>query len=169
MIYSLVHFPNIDTELINQIRRKYDPQVELIQPHITIMFPVTESIGEDKLIDHLRNVVRNRKSFPIQLQGLCRSPDNYLFLLVNEGKDAIVNLYAQIYTGVLSNLRKTDLPYVPHVTLGVFRDNGNEYERALEEAKRVDLDYRSALDTLHLVTIDDQRTRVVSSREFLLG
>jgi len=50
-----------------------------------------------------------------------------------------------------------------------FRDHGNEYEQALEAAQRLDLDYRSALDTLHLVTIDDQRTRVVSSREFLLG
>ena len=89
--------------------------------------------------------------------------------MVSEGKDAIVDLNAQIYTGVLSNLKKTDLPYVPHVTLGVFRDHGNEYEQALEAAKRLDLDYRSALDTLHLVTIDDQRTRVVSSREFLLG
>jgi len=120
MIYSLVHFPNIETERINQIRSKYDPQFELIQPHITVMFPVNESIGEDQLIDHLHHVVRDQKSFPIQLQGLCRSPDNYLFLLVSEGKDAIVDLNAQIYTGVLSNLRKTDLPYVPHVTLGVF-------------------------------------------------
>ena len=168
MIYSLVHFPKIDAERIDQIRRKYDPQVELIQPHITVMFPVPESIGEDKLIDHLGNVLRNTKSFTIQLQGLSKSPDDYLFLLVKEGKDAIVDLHAQIYTGVLGHLRKTDLPYVPHVTLGVFRDTGNEYARALAEAKRLDLHYRCAMYKLHFIKIDDERKRVVSSREFLL-
>jgi 2'-5' RNA ligase len=168
MIYSLVHLPDIDAERINQIRRKYDPQVELIQPHITILFPVPESIGEDKLIDHLVNVLRDWKSVSIRLRGLAKSPDDYLFLLVDEGKDALVDLHMQIHTGALGDLRQTDLPYVPHVTLGVFRDNENEYAQALAEAKQLDLDYRCAMHTLHLLTLDDQRTRVVSSREFLL-
>src|SRR5438093_5551075 len=78
MIYSLVHFTHIDAERISQIRGKYDPQVELIQPHITVMFPVPESIGEDKLFDHLGHILRNTKSFTIQLQGLAKSPDDYL-------------------------------------------------------------------------------------------
>ena len=52
MIYSLVHYPAIDTKRINQLRRKYDPQVELIQPHITIMFPVPGSIGGDRLVNN---------------------------------------------------------------------------------------------------------------------
>src|SRR5439155_21698747 len=108
---------------------------ELLHPHITVMFPVPESNGEDKLVDQLGNVLRNTRSFTIQLQGLAKSPDDYLFLLVKEGKDAIVDLHTQIYTGVLGHLRRTDLPYVPHVTLGVFRDNGNEYGRALPEAR----------------------------------
>src|SRR5437016_1243476 len=103
MIYSLVHFPDIYTEPINQIRRKYDPQVELIQPHITVMFPVNESIVEDQLIDHLENVFRHWRPFPIRFKGLDKSPDHYLFLLVDEGKDAIVDLYSQISTGVLGD------------------------------------------------------------------
>src|SRR5215831_21017990 len=115
MIYSLVHFPNIDIARINQVRRLYDPQFDLIQPHITVMFPVPESVGEDKLIDHLRKVLCDTRSFPIQLQGLRKSPDDYLFLVVDKGKDDIVDLHSQINTGMLSDLSKTDLPYVPHV------------------------------------------------------
>jgi 2'-5' RNA ligase len=168
MIYSLVHFPNIDAERINQLRKKYDPQFELIQPHMTVMFPVPETIGEDKLIDHISNVLRDKSSFPIQLQGLHESWDNYLFLLVGEGKDSVADLHAQIYSGMLANLRRTDLPYVPHVTLGAFPDNKNGFAQAWAEAKRLDLAYGCVMDKLHLVKIDDQRTRIISSREFFL-
>ena len=168
MIYSLVHFPDIDPERINQIRRKYDPQFALIQPHITLMFPVPGSVGEDQLVRHLEATLRDRKPFPIHLQGLDKSEDDYLFLLVKEGNDAIIDLHTRIYTGPLSNFKSRDLPYVPHVTLGVFRDTANEYKRALEEAKRLDLDYSCAMDRLHLVAIDDQRTHVQSTREFIL-
>jgi hypothetical protein len=50
MVFALVYYPNIDTISINQLRRKYDPQVDLIAPHITLMFPLSESIGEKDLI-----------------------------------------------------------------------------------------------------------------------
>jgi|SRR6185503_11137544 len=166
MVYSLVHYPNIDTKRINQLRNKYDPQVELIQPHITLMFPL--SIDEETLVNHLRAVVSNRHQFPIHLKGLDKSWDHYLFLLVDEGKDALADLHAQIYTGLLTDLRQMNLAYVPHVTLGIFGDKSNEYDKALDEAKGLDLDYRCVVDKLHLVTIDEERTRIVCSREFHL-
>jgi len=168
MIYSLVHYPNIDAKLINRFRMNYDPQVDLIRPHITLMFPVSESIGEDKLVRHLQNVLREPQPFPIHLKGLHKSSDDYLFLLVDEGKEAIVDLHAHIYSDVLANKRQTELPYVPHLTLGVFRENTNEFPKALDEAKRLDLSYRCMLDKLHLVKINDQRTQIVWSKEFSL-
>jgi 2'-5' RNA ligase len=102
------------------------------------------------------------------LQGLDKSWDQYLFLLVDEGKDALADLHAQIYTGVLTDLRQTHLAYVPHVTLGMFGDNINAYDKALDEAKRLNLDYRCVVDKLHLIKLDSERTRIKSSREFLL-
>ena len=168
MVYSLVHYPDIDTKRVNQLRRKYDPQVELIQPHITLMFPVASLIGEETLVNHLRAVLSDKHPFPIHLQGLDKSWDHYLFLLVDEGKDALADLHAHIYTGVLTDLRQTDLAYVPHVTLGMFGDNINEYDKALDEAKRLNLDYRCVVDKLHLIKLDSERTHIKCSREFLL-
>ena len=168
MIYALVHYPNVDTQRINLFRKKYDPQVDLIQPHITLMFPVPESIGEDNLVHHLQSVLSGWQPFPIHLQGLQKSWDDYLFLMVQEGNADIISLQSGIYTGVLADYRKEDIPYVPHLTLGVFAKNANEYAEALEEAKRLDLDYRCVLDKVHLVKVNDDRTQIVWNGEFPL-
>ncbi|HVG19109.1 MAG TPA: 2'-5' RNA ligase family protein [Blastocatellia bacterium] len=169
MIYALVHYPNAGARRINAFRKKYDPQVELIEPHITLMFPVPESIGEDKLVHHLHSVLSGRQPFPIHLRGLHKSPDDCLFLLVQEGKTEIIDLHRKIYTELLADYRKEDAPFIPHVTLGVFAENLNVYDEALEEAKRLDLDYRCMLDKLHLVKANDERTQIVWSKEFSLS
>ena len=165
MNYALVHFPKIDTERINLLRKRYDPQVNLIEPHITLMFPVPEGIGENNLVNHVVSVLGNRQPFHIHLQGLERSSDDYLFLMVQEGKADITSLHDEIYTDVLVTYRRADLPYVPHLTLGVFANNANEYPEALEAAKRLDLDYRCVLDKIHLLKINDY-TQIVWSKEF---
>ncbi len=168
MFYALVHYPNVDTQPINLLRKRYDPQVDLIEPHITLMFPVPESIGENNLVSHLHSVLDGWQPFPIHLQGLQKSWDDYLFLMVEEGNAAIIGLQSEIYTGVLADYRKEDRPYVPHLTLGAFAKNANEYAEALEEARRLDLDYRCVLDKVHLVKVNDERTQIVCSKEFSL-
>ena len=168
MVYSLLHYPNIDTRGINELRRKYDPQFDLIQPHITLMFPVAEAIGEEEVVNHLQAVLSDRRPFDIHLQGIIKSLDDYLFLVVDEGRDALADLHAHIYTGLLADLHQTALPYIPHVTLGRFVNNENQYAVAFDEAKQLDLNYRCVLDKLHLLKINDQLTRILGSREFLL-
>jgi hypothetical protein len=44
MLYALVHYPTVDVGSINQLRKKYDPQIDLIEPHLTLVFPVPASI-----------------------------------------------------------------------------------------------------------------------------
>jgi 2'-5' RNA ligase len=166
--YALVHFPDIDTERINLLRKRYDPQFNLIEPHITLMFPVGEAIGENNLVNHVVSVLRNRQSFQVHLHGLERSSDDYLFLMVQEGNADIIGLHDEIYTGLLVGYRKPDRPYVPHLTLGMFAKNANEYPEAFEVAKRLDLDYRCVLDKVHLLRIYDDMTQIVSSKEFSL-
>jgi 2'-5' RNA ligase len=168
LILAVVHYPSLDTQRINQFRRRYDPQVDLIEPHITLMFPVPESIGENNLVDHLESVLRGRRPFPIHLQGLQRSWDDYLFLMIREGKADIIGLHNEIYTGVLANHRRGELPYVPHLSLGVFAKNANEYPEALEAAKRLDFDYRCVLDKIHLLKINDDMAQIVWSKAFSL-
>jgi 2'-5' RNA ligase len=134
------------------------------------MFPVPESIGEHNLVHHLVSVLSGRQPFPIHLQGFQKSWDDYLFLMVQEGSADIIDLHRKIHTGVLADYRKEAIPFVPHLTLGVFAKNANEYAKAVEEARRLDLDYRCVLDQAHLVKVNDDGTQIVWSRVFsLLG
>ena len=40
MLYALVFRPKIDTSKIDKFRLKYDPHIDLIQPHIALVFPI---------------------------------------------------------------------------------------------------------------------------------
>jgi len=168
MIYALVHYPKIDVQRINQFRKKYDPQVDLIEPHITLMFPISESIGEGNLVNHLEHVLSHWQSFPIHLQGLEKSWDDYLFLLIQEGNDEIIRLHSEIYTEILTDCRKEDIQFIPHLTLGVFVKNESKYSEALAETQQLDLNYRCIVDKLHLVKVNDDKSQIVWSNEFSL-
>lgn len=169
MIYALVHYPDIDTGRINQFRRKYDPQVVLIEPHITLMFPVPESIGEEKLVDHLASVLRGWQSFPVHLQGCQIASADYLFLLIQEGKSDTIRLHDEIYTGILADYWRKEIPFIPHLTLGVVDKNSTDRNQVLLEAEALGTDYHCLLDRLHLVKVTDDRSKIVWNKEFLLA
>ena len=102
MTYALIYYPSFDPEPINQLRRKYDPQFKLIAPHITIMFPVPDFIGDHNMMSHTESILRHWQPFPIHLKKLQMSWDEYLFLTLVKGEADITNLHNAIYTGLLS-------------------------------------------------------------------
>lgn len=168
MMYALVHYPDIDTHSINQFRMKYDPQVELIAPHITLMFPVSESVGESRLIHHLAGVLGSWQSFPIHLQGLHIAPDDHLFLLLQEGNANVIRLHDEIYTGALAEYWRNDIPFIPHLTLGVLNKKSTDRDQALAEAEELAMKYRCVMDKLHLVKVNEDRSKILWSKEFAL-
>lgn len=169
MIYALVHYPDVDATGINRLREKYDPQAGWIGPHVTLMFPVTELIGEGNLVNHLASVLSGWRPFPIRLRGLQKSRDDYLFLTVREGGQNIAALHDDIYTGILAGYRNENMEFIPHLTLGAFSEDAGAYAQALEEARRLGLDYRCVVDKLHLVKVNDEKSRIVWSKEFSLS
>lgn len=183
MFYALVHYPNIDTGRINEFRRKYDPHFDLIEPHVTLVFLLPESVGEKNLVSHLENVLRHWHPFPVHLKGLQKAWDHWLFLILAEGNDSITRLHRELYSGPLASYRREDIEFVPHLGLGLFarQDAGydirnpqnvaldeEKYFQALKEAQRLDLDYRCVIDRLHLLKINADISRIVWSKEFPL-
>jgi 2'-5' RNA ligase len=148
------------------LRAKYDPQAELIPPHLTLLFPLPGSVGEQRLVSHIEQVVRAWKPFSIRLKGLQCSRDNYLLLLLQRGKREVIRLHEAWYTGVLAPYRRTDLLFVPHVTLGAFPEEEHRCLQAVEEAQRMGLDYRHVVDRLDLVEVNNERTQITRSKEF---
>jgi hypothetical protein len=174
MYFALSIYPLLSTELshsIDAIREKYDPTSGFTKSHITVLFPVPGSVGEEKLISHIQNVLSNWSPFEIRLGGLQKSHDHWLFLTLEEGEAQVKKLYQALYTGILAEYRRDDIEYMPHLGLGLFIkessiydwDNPKEadfdregYEKARHQAKALPLHLPVFVEKLHLTMIPDE-------------
>lgn len=109
-------FKNIDK--IQTIRNKYDRLANLISPHITLVFPFSDSVTNDDLVFKLSNLLSSYSSFKVIFNGISLSHDNYIFLNCTHGKDILITLHDDIYQNILPTHLKLDIPYIPHITLG---------------------------------------------------
>lgn len=185
MLYALVFRPKIDTFKIDGFRRKYDPHVDLIQPHITLVFPIGDkNIDKMALEKHVKDTLKDEKPFKIHLQGLDKSWDHWLNLILKKGNDEVIALHDKLYTGILTPFFRKDLGYIPHIGIGLFvaENSGykvtdptlqvldeNKYKMALQEAESLDFDYWAELDNLELITLDDNATNILDNEKFALS
>ena len=185
MLYALVFRPKIETSKIDGFRRKYDPHVDLIQPHVTLVFPINDkNIDKTVLESHIKDVLKDKKAFKIHLQGLDKSWDHWLNLILKEGNNEVIALHDKLYTDILASFFRKDLGYIPHIGIGLFvaENSGykvidptlqvldeNKYKMALQEAESQNLDYWTELDNLELITLDDNATTILDSEKFALS
>lgn len=171
MYYALLIYPTVDEVLVGQIRREHDPTVDVVRPHMPVVFPVPESVGRDSLIAHIQSVTADYRPFEIVLGGFFRSPDHWLFLTLAHGNDSVRRLYRLLHTGLLAEFRVADEEFMPHVGLGLFLREGatydwknareedfdaGRYEAALRDAQRLLTGSVERIGTLHLVAIPDE-------------
>lgn len=155
---AAVYFPNTDSSKIDDFRKKYDPNWNTINSHITLVSPL-DDIPEDQLCGLIGSIVNCVRSFPIRLSGLTKSFDNYLFLLVKEGDKSIIALHDKLYSGILAPYLRGDILFIPHITLGYFgtknnNSNGQIFEKAYAEAKEMDININCIFDNVNLVKGD---------------
>jgi 2'-5' RNA ligase len=171
MYSSLVHYPDIGVDSVDRIRRKYDPTFELIRPHVTVVFPVPESVGKRRLLEHVGTVADRSPRFAVRFRGFVKSPDHWLFLKVEDGKAEFVQLFESLYTGPLAPFRRVDVEFVPHISLGLFVKKDVRYDmsaapqaadfdeasysKALQEAEAERIDLRCSVSRLDLVELED--------------
>jgi 2'-5' RNA ligase len=171
MYYVLLIYPSVDEALVGAIRRRYDPTVDVIAPHVPVVYPVPGGVGRDPLISHVRDVTRACAPFEIRLGALHRSADHWLFLTPVDGNEDLRRLHLRLYTGLLAEFRATDRDYMPHVGLGLFLRAGAAYDWrsprgedfdaeaygvALYEAEPLLASPPERVDTLHLVALPDE-------------
>jgi 2'-5' RNA ligase len=173
MYYTLNIYPQLSTELsklIDAIRKEYDPTFGFTKPHITVMFPIPEIVGEGQLISHIQNVISDYSPFEIRLSGFHKSHEHWLFLTMMDGEVQIKNLYQSLYSGILTEYRRDDIEFVPHLGLGLFIKKGSiydwdnpqksdfdleRYDEALRQANRLPLPSNISVDKFQLTKIPD--------------
>jgi hypothetical protein len=93
MYYALVSLPKANITSIERFRRTYDPTFGLIEPHLTIVFPVSEALGKRELVHHCTAVLQDWRPFPVVADQLVKTPDHWLFLTLSQGASAVTESY----------------------------------------------------------------------------
>ena len=182
MYFALVYYPQIEHEGFHAFRDRYEPYSELLPEHVPFVFPVPENIGGDKLEAHIEQVVNTCKPFDAHFCTLEKTWDHWLYLGAKEGHDAIVELHDKLYKGILSPYLREDLPYYPHIALGLFSTEAYDFnnptaELTLDEEKynsarksfeKMGVDLWCTVDKLTLVGVNSDFTECVDLRNFTM-
>ncbi len=167
---AIACFPQIPNNSLDRFREQYDPEYKRIAPHITLVYPISEISMKD-VKTHLGAIASKTQSFSITIQGIKRTDDDFLFLLVKEGNEKIIALQESLCSGILASYVPEYLPYTPHITIGYFRSKDNLFntklfDQAYAEAKEMDKGITCSFDSLSLLSGDENHTHIVQT--FLL-
>lgn len=118
---TIMIFPEFENmEIIDRIRKMYDPLAELVRPHITLVFPFESRMSNEELALILEKRLHGVPPFALKLSGIQRQEDsfgNYLFLCVMQGTGELHHIHQLLYTNEFREFDK-GLPYIPHMTIG---------------------------------------------------
>ena len=118
---TIVIFPEFEEiEIIDEIRKKYDPLAHSVRPHITIVFPFENDMSNKDIADILSDRLKEIHPFELVLNGISKQEDrfgNYLFLDVKEGNAEICSIHNFLYGNEFSEY-DLGLGYQPHMTVG---------------------------------------------------
>ena len=157
-------------ELIESIRTKYDPSVQKVPPHITLVLPFWSSFSTKELDNWIKKVLHHMPPFELELRGISMASntfENYLFLNVTKGKEEILALNEILYDGLLKQFKK-DLPYIPHMTVGKLQ-NKNDLDQAYEDVKKMGQAFTTAIDTVYITQIDENEISQIEIAYSLIG
>ena len=115
-IHIFPEFENID--IINDIRKKYDPLYKYIKPHITIIFPFNSILTSDQIEIELTKLLMDFNPFTLEMDRITGHVDGYVFLNISKGMEKIIAIHDKLYSGKFSSFYDNRYTYIPHITLG---------------------------------------------------
>lgn len=173
MTYYVAILLPINSSEIDKFRKKFDPKVNVIAPHITLVFPLPNTITEKKLLAHVQKAISDAKPFNVCMEGIAKTHDHYLYLTIKEGSIEIESLHDQLYSGLLEPFLRKDLPYIPHCTVGYVGMNDGtldeiKYEVAKIEAEKFSFRCDFMCNTVTILGIENTNTQRVLVKTFHL-
>ena len=180
MYFSLVYYPGIEQKGFHAFRNKYEPFSSLLPEHLTFVFPVPDTIGQEEVENHILEVVSFWNPFRVHFCNLEKTIDHWLFWTIKEGNELVSRLHNELYTGILAPHLREDLPYLPHIGLGLFSKevydfnnptaeltlDRDKYERARKEFEDLNLDFWCTIDQLTLLKINAEFTECREIKTF---
>ena len=157
-------FTNID--VIDEIRKKYDPLANKVRPHITLVFPFESSISKGDLQDNLLKSLAGVKCFSLTLEEIVKIDNKfglYLFLGVRKGTRKIKELYTKLNSGILKIYNSNWLneeEFRPHMTIGNF-DDRVALNDAYEEVCSIKDSFNTLGEKISVEIIDENEDSII--------
>ena len=128
MKLAIVAYPSLDDtdrQWIEAFRARHDPQSPRIDVHFTLVFPVEAQpndlepgiVAATNSLPPISFAIRSTKVVRDVLGDM-----SHVFLVPDEGSGEITTLHDRLYAGVLRRHLRTDIPFVPHMTVGAAAD-----------------------------------------------
>src|SRR5687768_3039815 len=122
-VCAVVAFPLLepeDKQWIESIRAKHDPEAKNIPAHLTLFYPAVMPLrmteGRVARVAHAAEPIR----FVLRRAALVPDPvgsGGHVFLLAEDGRDALAGLHERLYEGLPQPNAKRHASFTPHVTV----------------------------------------------------
>ncbi|WP_432403732.1 2'-5' RNA ligase family protein [Wukongibacter sp. M2B1] len=162
-ILIFTEFENI--KKIDELREKYDPAVNNVAPHITLVFPFESNIESSNIREHIEKNIKGIKPFEVELKGISGESNNYLFLNVIKGNEELTELHNRLYTGMLEEFKPEFLrntKFKPHLTVGKIHDN-EEFEKALKSTESFNKVFKTVVKRITVEIIGKNQESIIES------
>lgn len=161
MALLVVAYPQLSTAdfaWIQAIRERHDPLYSVIAPHFTLVFPVSE-VAQDAFIAHIAARARQVSSIPFTIRCAtivkdAFSPLTHLFLVPDDGNSPLIKLHDALYTRVLADALRLDVPFIPHITIGAHAD-ACACKAVVGDINRQNIRIQGQIDALDIIAYEN--------------
>jgi 2'-5' RNA ligase len=171
LLYTLAYprLAQADAARLEGVRRAHDPQAGLVAAHFTLVFGCA-GVDHEAYLAHVGAVAASSRCVPVACRHAMLGTDDsatraYAWLVPDEGASGLARLHDRLYRGPLAAMLRLDVPFVPHVTLGMSPDFA-AMKRLCDALNDEGLDVAGTVDALTVASLEGGALRPVA--EFAL-
>lgn len=164
---TIMIFPQFENiNIIDEIRKKYDPLANHVRPHVTLVFTFESALSTVEIENHLKKVLKNIKPFKLTLQEIIKVDNHlgmYLFLNIKEGTPEIKALNQELYKGILQKYKAEWLnenTFLPHMTIGSFNTK-DELNKAFNNIKLIKDEFKTIVNKISVEIIAENEDSII--------
>jgi len=137
---------------------------EVVDPHFTLVFPVF-ICEESVFIHHVKHIAQAIQPFDFVLRCAVLGDDafndyTHVFLAPDEGFSHVVKLHDRLYTGLLEDELRLDIPFIPHIGIANSLDP-LDCKDVIDEINATPLEIRGRVETLDIIWYENNRVGTI--------
>lgn len=155
-----------DLDWIQQIRSVHDQRYfHIFAPHFTLVFPAPDSLL-NHVQPHVEAVATKLHPISFVLRSALVVKDSFsdftgVFLVPDEGFGNIVRAHDVLYTGILEEELRLDVPFIPHIGIANYL-SPQTCKRLANEINQCALTINGMIDNLDVVTWERSAVHTVA-------